>query len=797
MTKKKKDVTSFDVEQAVVTRNEEQADINSFAEPAYLAYAMKVVKDRAIPDVEDGLKPVQRRILYSMYNLKLLPQNAKPMKSARVVGNSIGLYHPHGDQSVYAAMVRMSQPFSLRYPLVHGEGNFGSRDGDSAAAMRYTEARLTPIAQALLDELSFDTVDMKNTYDNSTTEPVTLPARLPFLLLNGSFGVAVGMATNMPPHNLREVVEACKLVIKKKKTTLDEIMEVLPGPDFATGGQIISSHEDIQKVYAEGRGAIRVRAKWTIEQYGKNNKDWRIAIKEIPPETNTSDVLKELGELLDPTPSEKNGKKQPLKPEQLRLKKMFSDMIDRAIDASDKNSPVNIVIEPKNRQVDADVLMQALCAHTTLEMNFSANLVSVDLSGAPRLGNILDWINQWCDYRVHTVFRRTTDKKERVDYRLHILEGRLTVLDKLDEVIKIIRTSETPKDDLMKKFKLSEIQAEDVLETRLRSLANLEKIKLQDEHAKLMKEQAYLANLLADDKALRKLIITELDADVKMFGDDRRTEISPQEATNRNKIIQEVAQTSLAPEPIGVVLTERGWIGWRPVKSLEEAQNADYKIKTGDQAKRVYFGDRAHTLLILSLQGRAYSLRLQDLPSKSDMVPLTQFFDIDAKDKFSEAIISNNQDKFIVCGSSGYGFVVSSNNWVNRMKAGKNFLTLDEGDYPLPPVRVEEADQDKTVLALSSDGRFVAFPLKDLKELPRGKGVALMGFAPNCHLSDIALHSKDQPAQLLLKKDKVFKVPHDEVESITSSRSSSRKGKLLHKQGEGVFVRPERLSVSS
>lgn len=801
MAKKKKDITSFDVEQQVVARednvrNEESCDIKAFAEPAYLAYAMKVVKDRAIPDVEDGLKPVQRRILYSMYNLKLLPQNAKPMKSARVIGDVLGRYHPHGDQSVYDAMVRMAQPFSMRYPLVHGEGNFGSRDGDSAAAMRYTEARLSPIAQALLDELSFDTVDKKPNYDNSTTEPVTLPARLPFLLLNGSFGVAVGMATNLPSHNLGEVVEACKLVIKKKKTTLDEILEVMPAPDFATGGQIISSLEDIKKAYEEGRGPIRVRAKWKIEHYGKNNKDWRIAIKEIPPETSTGDVLKEIGELLDPTPSEKNGKKQPLKPEQLRLKKLFGDMIDRAIDASDKTMPVNLVIEPKSRQTDPDILMQSLCAHTTLEMNFSVNLVAVDLSGTPRLSNILEWISQWCDYRVHTVFRRTTDKKERVDYRLHIVEGRLTILDKLDEVIKIIRTHDEPKNELMRRFKLSEIQAEDVLETRLRALANLEKIKLQDEHKQLLKDQAYLANLLADDKALRKVVIAELDNDVKQFGDDRRTEINPSEATNKSKIIQEIAHQSLAPEPIGLVLTERGWIGWRPAKSLEEAQTLDYKIKTGDRAKRIYFGDRAHQLLIMSLQGRAYSLRLQDLPSKQDMVPLTQFFDIEPQDKFVEAIISDNQEKFVVCGSSGYGFVVETSSWANRMKAGKIFLTLTENDYPLPPLRLTSDNQKGALVALSSDGRFVAFPVSDIKELPRGKGVAFMGLAKDCVLSDITVHTQENPALLCLKKGKTFKVPNEEVESVTSPRSAGRKGKMLHKQGDGVFIRPERLSSS-
>lgn len=767
--------------------------IDEFAEPAYLAYAMKVVKDRAIPDVEDGLKPVQRRILYAMDELKLLPQNAKPMKSARVVGQTIGKYHPHGDSSVYEAMVRMAQPFSMRYPLVHGEGNFGSRDGDSAAAMRYTEARLAPIAHALLSELSHDTVDMKLTYDNTTVEPVTLPARLPFLMLNGTFGVAVGMATNIPSHNLNEVVEACKLIINKKKVTLDEVLAVMPGPDFATGGQIISSNEDIRKAYEEGRGRVRVRAKWKVEHYGKNNKDWRVAIYEIPPDTSSAKVIAAIGELMDPTPPEKGGKRQPLKPEQLRLKKMFGDMIERAVDASDDKTPVNLIIEPKNRQVDVHALMTALCSHTPLEMNVSINLVSIDLGGAPRNGHFLEWLSQWCDYRIHTVYRRLTDEKNRVDHRLHILQGRLSILDKIDQVIKIIRTSDDPKADLMSKFKLSEIQAEDVLETRLRSLANLEQMKLQEEHDRLVKEQQRLAKLLSDDKALRKLVVQELDADVKSFGDERRTEINPQEASASRKQLLEVISTPSAPEPVAVVLTERGWLGWRPAKSLEEAQLADYKVKTGDAIKRVFFADRAHHLLLLSQKGRAYSLRMTDLPSKSDMVPLTQFFDLEQGDRFLEAVVAvTPQDKFVVASNAGNGFIVEASSWINRMKAGKVFLTMSEEDLPLTPLCLSAEQEKEALLALSSDGRFVAFPVSDLKVLPRGKGMAMIGLAANCKMVDMALHTPTSPAVLKINKGKTYTLSASEVEGSLSPRSSSRKGKLLHKDGQGEFVRPER-----
>lgn len=792
MARKKKDIPEDVLESTSV--EEESIYIDAFAEPAYLAYSMKTVKDRAIPDVEDGLKPVHRRILYAMDNLKLLPQNAKPMKSARIVGSIIGLYHPHGDQAVYDTMVRMSQPFSLRYPLVHGEGNFGSRDGDGAAAMRYTEARLAPIAAALLDELDYNAVDRKSNYDNTTTEPVSLPSRLPFLMLNGSFGVAVGMATTLPSHHLEEVVGACKVILQKKtKTTFEDIFEHIKGPDFATGAQIISQAEDIQQAYRDGKGAVRVRATWKVENYGKNNKDWRIAIKEIPPAASTAKVLEEIGALLDPAPSEKNGKKQPLKPEQLRLKKFFGDMIDRAVDASDKNEAVNIIIEPKNRNVDADVLMSALCAHTGLEANVSINLVAVDLSGVPRQGNLLEWLSQWCDYRVHTVFRRTTDQKERVDSRLHIVEGRLTILDHLDEVIHIIRTSDTPKEDLIKRFNLSDIQAEDVLETRLRSLANLEGIKLKEEREKLSKESARLGKLLADDKALRKLIISELDQDLAQFGknDGRRTLLAPQEASARSKQAVELTSVSLAPEPVGIVLTERGWLGWRPSKNQEDALAGDYKVKTGDSVKRSFFGDRAQYLMLLSLKGRAYSMRMTDLPNKQDMVPLTQFFDVEPGDRFVDAWIGDPESVAIVAGSSGNGFIIRAKNWINRMKAGKVFLSMSDDEHPLQPLPFDESsiDKDTTLIALATDGRFVAFPLTDMKELGKGKGLAFMGFAKGESLSDIALHSKANPAILRAKKGKDITLPHADIEPSISPRSSSRKGKLLHKNGAGSFVR--------
>lgn len=768
----------------------EHTPIEGFAKSAYLAYAMKVVKDRAIPDVEDGIKPVQRRILFAMRELKLLPTNAKPMKCARVVGDVIGKYHPHGDGAVYEAMVRMSQPFSLRYPLVHGEGNFGSRDGDSAAAMRYTEARLAPIAAALLDELAWDTVDYKPTYDNTMEEPQTLPSRLPFLLLNGSYGIAVGMATNLLPHNLVETVEAAKLLITKPKSSFDEVMDLLQGPDFPTGGRLISSKEEIRAAYAEGRGTLRLRSKWTVEPAGKS---WRLVVNELPQDTSTAKVMVQIDELLDPKPAEKNGKKLPLKPEQLRLKKMFGDMIENYVDGSDKDHPVRLVIEPKDRKLDAEMLAMALCAHTEMEMNISPNFVCVDREGTPRQGGIVDWLRQWCDYRVHTVRRRLMDEKSRVDRRLHILAGRLSILDRIEEVIRVLKKSENPKQDLMEKFKLDEIQAEDVLEMRLRQLANLEKVKLLDEQSKLLVEQDRLAKLLEDEKLMRKLIVKELDADAKAFGDARRTELAPSESSNAKKQVQNLVSERLSPEPVALVLTERGWLGWRPAKTMEEALTGDFKIKAGDQVRRVWVGDRnSDHALFMDETGRAYSLKLTDLPSKADMLPLTTWFEPQAR--IVEGAVGGAQHQWVVVGNGGYGFVVKGSDWINRMRAGKAFLTLGEGERPLPPVAIPEKTDPKTpVLVLSTDGRAVAFPLDEIKQLPKGKGVGLIGLAGDHKISDAALVMEG----LALRNAKGAKVtlPSD-LSSWLGGRSAGKKGKSLHKQAEGaVFIRPGREQV--
>jgi DNA gyrase subunit A len=738
---------------------------------------------------------VQPAAVAETYDIQIADDSHEFLVQGCAVHNCIGKYHPHGDSAVYEAMVRMAQPFAMRYPLVQGEGNFGSRDGDNAAAMRYTEAKLAPIAGALLDELSPATVEFRSNYDNTMEEPVTLPSRLPFALLNGGEGIAVGMASFLLPHNLREVVEGAKLLLAKPKATIDELMAHIPGPDFPTYGVVISSQADIRKAYAEGRGSIRLRSRWKTEAVGKR---WRLVFTELPQPTSTAKIMLQIDELLDPKPREKNGKKLPLTAEQSRLKKLFGDLIDVYIDNSDKTDPVRLVIEPKDKKIDPDALAMLLCAHTELEMNVSPNIVMVDSKGTPRQGSLVDWLGQWCEYRLLTVRRRTIDEKAKLDHRLHILAGRLLILNHIDEAIALIRSSLSPREDLMKRFGLDEIQADDVLSMQLRAIGRLDHQKLVDEQTDKTAESIRLGKLLADEKAMRKLIIKELDADSKAFGDDRRTELAPAEATTARKQLETGAMSErLAPEPVAIAITERGWLSWRPAKSQEDALTGEYKIKAGDSIRRVLFGDRADQLLLLDATGRAYALRLADLPSKADTQPFTQWFTPAAA--IVEGAIGSPASRFVVAGSSGYGFVVEGKDWMNRMTAGKAFLTLAAGDAPLPPLPLPpDVDAGAQVITLASDGRSVVFPLSDIKALPKGKGVGLMGLVKTVSLTDLSLLAADGTAALRLASGKTAKLAKEHWEGVAGARASGKKGRILHKQSPGaVFDRPGREQLTT
>ncbi|MDO8439477.1 MAG: DNA topoisomerase IV subunit A, partial [Telluria sp.] len=485
----------------------ETLTLSTFAERAYLDYAVSVVKGRALPEVTDGQKPVQRRILFQMNELGLA-SNAKPRKSAAVVGDVMGKLHPHGDQSIYDALVRMAQDFSLRYPLIDGQGNFGSRDGDGAAAMRYTEARLSPIARLLLDEIDQGTVDFQSNYDGQHKEPKALPARLPMVLLNGASGIAVGLATEIPSHNLTEVAQAAVAMIRNPKITHAELMAIVPGPDFPGGGQIITPPSQIAEMYSTGRGSMKVRARWKIEELARGQ--WQAVVSELPPGTSSQKVLEEIEELTNP--KIKMGKKA-LSPEQLTLKQLILGSLDTIRDESGRAAPVRLVFEPKSKNQDQNEFMLMLLAHTSLESSNSINLVMIGGDGRPRQKGLTDILQEWIDFRFVTVRRRTQYKLGKVDDRIHILEGREAILLNIDKVIQIIRNSDEPKPALIAEFRLSDRQAEDILEIRLRQLARLETIKIQQELAELRKEKGSLQDILDNPSTMKRLIIREIEAD--------------------------------------------------------------------------------------------------------------------------------------------------------------------------------------------------------------------------------------------------------------------------------------------
>jgi len=521
----------------------------TYAQRAYLEYALSVVKGRALPDVADGQKPVQRRILYAMQQLGLgwggangnTP--AKPVKCARVVGDVLGRFHPHGDSAAYDALVRMAQDFAQRYPLIDGQGNFGSRDGDGAAAMRYTEARLAKITRLLLEEIDLGTVDFAPNYDGSTEEPRQLPARLPFALLNGASGIAVGLATEIPSHNLREVADACVALVKNAKLSDEDLFALLPGPDYPGGGQIISSEDDIQAGYRGGRGSLKVRARWVIEDLARGQ--WQMVVNELPPGTSAQKVLEEIEELTNP--KVKSGKKS-LTREQNQLKGVVLAVLDGVRDESSKDAPVRLVFEPKSRAVSQEELANTLLVHTSLETSAPVNLTSVGLDGRPVQKSLRQMLTEWIAFRQQTITRRSEFRLRKVLERIHILEGRQLVLLNIDEVIAIIRESDEPRAALMARFNLSERQADDILDIRLRQLARLEAIKIEQELAELRQERGQLEDILASPAALRRLMVKEIERDAKEFGDARRTLIQAEKRA--------VAEVKVADEPVTVVISE-------------------------------------------------------------------------------------------------------------------------------------------------------------------------------------------------------------------------------------------------
>lgn len=688
-------------------------NLAKYGEDAYLQYALAVVKDRAVAQVQDGLKPVQRRILYAMGDLGMGAPGAKYRKSAVVVGNVLGKYHPHGDASVYDAQVRMAQNFSLRYPLVDGQGNYGDRDGSPAAAMRYSEARLMPISDLLLGEVHMGTVDFIGNYDDSEKEPILLPARLPVLLLNGTMGIAVGLRSDIPSHNLREVAQAAAMVIRNPEVTLPEILEVLPGPDFPDGGQLSSSAAEIAQTYETGKGRFRVRARWVKEDLAR--AQWQVAITELPYQISPKTILEEIAALTNPEPAK--GKKT-LSAEQVRLKQVALDYLEKVTNESDKDNPIRIVLVPRTSKIDMDAMMRFLLAHTSLEVAIQANMNVISLDGRPAQRGLLGLLQEWGVFRVNTVRRRTRWELDAVERRIHILEGRLVVFLRLDEVIKVVREADVPKTELMGTFGLSETQADDILEMRLRQLNKLEGFKLEKELDNCNKEAARLRKLLESDKALRALILKEIEADAAKFGDDRRTLIQAEAS------VVAPPPSQMVDEPVTLVLTKNLWL--RALKG-HEVDLSGLTFKQGDSLLFSVATRTRSTVGLLDDNGRAYSFSAGEVPvTRGDGVPLSTLAELQDGAAVVGLLDSDPERVYLFASNEGYGYRAPLKALFGRQKAGKAFLTVTPGSKAMAPVAVGPTG---FLAVQSSDGRVLAFPVEEVKALDKGKGVMLINGA--------------------------------------------------------------------
>jgi topoisomerase-4 subunit A len=759
-----------------LTFDGESLTLADFAERAYLDYAISVVKGRALPDLCDGLKPVQRRILYSMDRMALAV-TAKPVKSARVVGDVLGKYHPHGDQSAYDALVRLAQGFSVRYPLIDGQGNFGSRDGDGAAAMRYTEARLTAFASLLLDEIDEGTVDFGPNYDGSFTEPLRMPARLPVVLLNGASGIAVGMATEIPSHNLNEVAQAAIALLEKPTLSDAELFKLIPGPDFPGGGQIISSPEEIAQAYTTGRGSLKTRARWSIEELARGQ--WQVVVHELPHGVSSQRVLEEIEEITNP--KVKAGKKS-LSADQQQLKTLVLGVLDTVRDESGKDAAVRLVFEPKSSRQDRDEFLKVLLAHTPLESSSAMNLVAVDIEGRPRSMALKEILLQWVDYRVATVRRRTQYRLTQAQRRIHILEGRSIALLHIDQVIKVIRESDEPKPALIKKFGLSEIQADDILEIRLRQLARLETIKIEKELASLRDEEGKLQHLLDHDKALRKQVGKEISEDAKTFGDKRRTLIKTAERT--------LVDVPVVDEPITVIVSVNGWVRARQGHGHDAAQ---FTFKTGDALYATFECRTVDTLVALSSTGRSYAISVAGLPgTRGDGTPVTSMVEVEAGAVLTQFAAGVPQTRVLIGTQQGLGFITTLESMMTRQRAGKQFMTIEAGDAPS---LMRPLPEDTTLVALlSAKGRMLVVDIGEVKVLPTGgRGVALI--EPDGK-ADALIDAAGLPAKtpLIIKGLGRTGKPAEELLEPRSIRSfvgkRARKGKALELKFKPLELKP-------
>ncbi len=713
--------------------DDEDLDLASYAQRAYLEYALSVVKGRALPDVCDGQKPVQRRILYSMVRMGLGytgAGGARPVKSARVVGDVLGRFHPHGDQAAYDALVRMAQDFSQRYPLIDGHGNFGSRDGDGAAAMRYTEARLAKITNLLLDEIDEGTVAFIPNYDGSTQEPQQLPARLPFTLLNGASGIAVGLATEIPSHNLREVADACVALIKNAKLTDDELFAMLPGPDYPGGGQIISPASDIADAYRTGRGSLKVRARWKIEELARGQ--WQLVVNELPPGVSSQKVLEEIEELTNP--KVKTGKKA-LSQDQVQLKQTLLAVLDAVRDESSKDAAVRLVFEPKTSRIEQSELITALLAHTSLESSSPVNMTSIGLDGRPVQKSLRQMLLEWIEFRQQTIERRSRHRLGKVLDRIHILEGRQLVLLNIDEVIRIIRHSDEPKPALIERFKLSDRQADDILDIRLRQLARLEAIKIEQELKELRDEQKKLDEILGSPATLRRLMIREIEGDAKQFADARRTLIQAEKKS--------VAEIKVVDEPVTVVLSQKGWVRARQAHGHEAAS---FAFKAGDDLYATFECRTVDTLLAFGSNGRVYTVPVSTLPgARGDGQPVTTFIELEPGTQLMHYFAGTPNAWLLLSGSGGYGFLATVENMMSRLKAGKAFISVGQAEMVCRPSPANVPPQLPAthVACASANGRILTFDITELKPMANGgRGLMLIDLEAKDTLAGAAAYTR-------------------------------------------------------
>ncbi|MBO2661050.1 DNA topoisomerase IV subunit A [Shewanella algae] len=669
----------------------EQMPLRRFTEEAYLNYSMYVIMDRALPHIGDGLKPVQRRIVYAMSELGLSAA-AKYKKSARTVGDVLGKYHPHGDSACYEAMVLMAQPFTYRYPLVDGQGNWGAPDDPkSFAAMRYTEARLSKFSEVLLSELGQGTVDWGVNFDGTLKEPLVLPARLPHILLNGITGIAVGMATDIPPHNARELASACIELLDNPKADLPRLMELVPGPDYPTAAEIITPSAEIAKVYESGRGSIKARAVYTVE-------NGEVVITALPHQASSSKILEQLAA-------------------QMQAKKL--PMVTDLRDESDHESPVRLVIVPRSNRVDIEQLMAHLFATTDLEKSYRVNLNVLGLDGRPQVKGLKQLLSEWLEFRIHTVRRRLEFRLDKVLARLHILEALMIAFLNIDEVIEIIRFHDEPKAELMRRFGLTDKQAEAILELKLRHLAKLEEMKIRGEQDELEAEREKLQLLLSSERRLKTLIKKELQADAETYGDDRR---SPLVVRSESRALSE--QELVPTEPVTVVLSEKGWV--RCAKG-HDIDAAGLSYKAGDSFLCAAAGRSNQQSVFIDSAGRAFATDTHTLPSaRSQGEPITTRFNLAPGESMEHVLLGDDDNCFLLASDAGYGFICAFKDMVSRNKAGKALLTLPTNAKALTPRKLDKS-RPSSILAITNEGRMLMFSMEALPQLAKGKGNKIIG----------------------------------------------------------------------